>query len=1119
MRNAGRTLVGSSLLGLCFVVACTETMVSPIEIASIEVMPGSAPVAVGGVIQLEAQARDLKGQALRGRNFAWGSSDATIAAVSQDGLVQGRALGEVTIEAVSEGVRGIAHITVVHQPAIHLDPPTVAFSAIVGDPAPPSAVVAITNVGGGALDGLAVATTYAAGAGGWLTAVLSGTVAPATLTLQTSPGGLSPGAYSAIVEVASPVAATSPVRLEVALDVLQRSPAPALSAVDPKTARREETLTLRFQGGNFVDGVTTVDLGSGITVHQVQVQSPTRLDANITIDRSAALGARDVSVRNPPPGGGVATIANGLTIEGENPFPTVSAVQPPSGQRQATMEVVVLGSNYVRETTTADFGPGITINSVTVTSDTSLVANISIGENAELGPRSVSVSNPAPGGGIATRPNAFAVEEANPRPTISSVTPATGRQRETIEVVIAGSNFRSDLTSVSFGAGISVEAVEVASASSIVARIAIAAEAPEGPRAVSVTNAPPGGGTAIMPDAFVVRSANPQPTLNGIEPATARSGSDLAVTVTGSGFVQGVTTLHMGPGVDVTQVQVASPAMLTASLGISGTAAPGPREVRVSNPSPGGGTATLEGGFSVVGSVSGSASSMSASPASGVVADGTQQSTVTVVVRDALGTSIPGVPAGSFAISVTGSAKAGPVAPTGTAGTYAFAVTNTVAETVTVSVDVEGVTLADKPTIGFVAGGVSPTQSSVSAAPVSGVRADGTAASTVTVQLRDASGHPVGGLASGDFAVAVSGSGSAGAVGETGTTGTYTFAVTNIVAEVVEVAVTAGGVALQQTASITFVPGPVAAIDLTGSAEELASGAERELTATLKDSSGNVVTTGDHASLTVTFSQASGSGSVTGLGPAQAAAGVAKLTVTGGAAGPVSLVASTSSPSATSNTLSFDVIGAAATQLSITTQPSATAQSGVPFAQQPVIQLRDGAGNAVAQAGVMVTAAIASGGGSLGGTTTASTDASGVAIFADLSITGEPGQRTLRFSASGLTPATSAPIDVTAASATQLSISTQPSATAQSGVPFAQQPVIQLRDGAGNAVAQAGVSVSVSLATGTGALKGTTTVQTDASGVATFTDLSITGAPGQRTLRFTAPGLTSVTSNAITLGS
>src|SRR5262249_29251429 len=93
-----------------------------------------------------------------------------------------------------------------------------------------------------------------------------------------------------------------------------------------------------------------------------------------------------------------------------------------------------------------------------------------------------------------------------------------------------------------------------------------------------------------------------------------------------------------------------------------------------------------------------------------------------------------------------------------------------------------------------------------------------------------------------------------------------------------------------------------------------------------------------------------------------------------------------------------------ATALAIVTQPSASATSGIAFAHQPGVQLRDVSKHDVNEAGVIVVATIASGGGTLGGATTAVTDTSGVASFTNLSITG-PGSYTLRFSATGLTSA------------------------------------------------------------------------------------------------------------------
>src|SRR5262249_22248639 len=103
-----------------------------------------------------------------------------------------------------------------------------------------------------------------------------------------------------------------------------------------------------------------------------------------------------------------------------------------------------------------------------------------------------------------------------------------------------------------------------------------------------------------------------------------------------------------------------------------------------------------------------------------------------------------------------------------------------------------------------------------------------------------------------------------------------------------------------------------------------------------------------------------------------------------------------------------------------------------------------------------------------------------------------------------------------AATATAIGITTQPSTMAQSGIAFAAQPVVRVQDAAGNAVSQSGVTITVAKATGSGTLGGTLTASTNASGVATFTGLSITGS-GAHTLTFSATGLTSATSGTITV--
>jgi hypothetical protein len=94
----------------------------------------------------------------------------------------------------------------------------------------------------------------------------------------------------------------------------------------------------------------------------------------------------------------------------------------------------------------------------------------------------------------------------------------------------------------------------------------------------------------------------------------------------------------------------------------------------------------------------------------------------------------------------------------------------------------------------------------------------------------------------------------------------------------------------------------------------------------------------------------------------------------------------------------------------ITTNPPVEALSGEVFdpVVQPVVQVRDGNGNPAS--GVQVSASLATGGGSLEGNTTATTDPDGVARFGDLGVRGT-GSHTLEFVAGSAT-VKSSPVNV-----------------------------------------------------------------------------------------------------------
>jgi hypothetical protein len=203
--------------------------------------------------------------------------------------------------------------------------------------------------------------------------------------------------------------------------------------------------------------------------------------------------------------------------------------------------------------------------------------------------------------------------------------------------------------------------------------------------------------------------------------------------------------------------------------------------------------------------------------------------------------------------------------------------------------------------------------------------------------------------------------------------------------------------------------------------------------------------------------------------------------------------------------------------LAMVAQPPATATSGVPLAPAPSVGLVDVSGNSVPRLGTTVTVA-ATGGATLGGTTSQATAPSGIATFPGLSLSGAAGSYQLAFSSAGLTGVSSSAIALSvAAPASGLSITTSPSAAVANDVVFSQQPAIQLVDGSSAPVATAGVAVTAAIKSGQGALLGTLTVNTNSAGLATFTDLRIQGLVGTRTIEFTSGALTPAESGAISV--
>ena len=131
--------------------------------------------------------------------------------------------------------------------------------------------------------------------------------------------------------------------------------------------------------------------------------------------------------------------------------------------------------------------------------------------------------------------------------------------------------------------------------------------------------------------------------------------------------------------------------------------------------------------------------------------------------------------------------------------------------------------------------------------------------------------------------------------------------------------------------------------------------------------------------------------------------------------------------------------------------PPETAQNGIPFERHPVVAVLDSDNQPVTQ--VDVTVSLASGVGTLDGTTTLTTDAAGRATYANLAIRGPTGARTLRFGvAIPALEVVSPAVQVGAGTATQLAAREPLTYQGTVNSPVGPAPSVVVRDEAGNAV-------------------------------------------------------------------
>ncbi len=193
-------------------------------------------------------------------------------------------------------------------------------------------------------------------------------------------------------------------------------------------------------------------------------------------------------------------------------------------------------------------------------------------------------------------------------------------------------------------------------------------------------------------------------------------------------------------------------------------------------------------------------------------------------------------------------------------------------------------------------------------------------------------------------------------------------------------------------------------------------------------------------------------------------------------------------------------------------QQPTSATAGVTISPDITVDVEDPFGNIVGSDSSDVTLAIATGPGSLLGTVTV-TAVNGIATFTGLSIN-TAGVYTLLATDGTLTGATSNSFTISPAAASKVAFVQQP-VNSTAGNPISPAVTVGVEDQFGNIVTTDSSNITLSAATGPGALLGTLTIAAQ-NGLATFNDLTL-DTDGSYTLSAVDAPLSSAASNSFTV--
>ena len=377
-------------------------------------------------------------------------------------------------------------------------------------------------------------------------------------------------------------------------------PGPHISSITPTSGASSGTTAISNLAGSGFANNATVELvrnGYSPVPMSSEINTPTKITGSFNLATGGPGGTPvqpgkwSVHIVNPTDNG-TDTLVDGFLVDDA---PSIISLSPAKGGQGGTIDVHVVGTNFVATPTVALSGSGVSVTNVQFVDSSHLTVTVQIGSFASGDYRNITVTNPDTR--HATLNSAFLVI---PGPHVTSITPNSASNGGSVSVTnLAGSGFQSNAVVLLERVGFDPVPIsnQTTTASKITGSFDLLTGGHNGTRvapgvwSIHVVN-PDDQGTDTLAGGFTVVSA--APTVTGTYSADA--GTSTTLHLSGTSFADGAVVTFSGTGVTVGTTTVVSATEVDVDITVAGDAT-GTRDITVTNADGQAGTAS--GAFTV----------------------------------------------------------------------------------------------------------------------------------------------------------------------------------------------------------------------------------------------------------------------------------------------------------------------------------------------------------------------------------------------------------------------------------------------------------------------------------------------------------------------------------------